>query len=294
MVRRALYSNTNRVLDTETVKLCLTKSTPYLWIVDLFGKSCSPVNTDNMFDQDVDSIAVGLRLLVNLKRFLVETRVDGNVGDFRIIVVVQLLDIFADTSTVSLDCGENQEILQVLIFAEWRWFEDDLLEQFNQLIRQIGIQECLYSDRDIIGIRAFGNCGSSDLELENNREEVYLIDELATIDAVLQDCTPQLWVSSLDEISRLMLEHLILVRDVHKLRIILALLICNESQVWISFLTVLADDERIVQGIFLEEFLGIVVAVDINLGKSVEDSRILRSGFQRTLEEGKKQFETIA
>ena len=71
-----------------------------------------------MLDQDINCVTVSLRFLVDFECFLVKTRVDGNVGNFRSIVIVEFLDVVPNTSRISLDRSENQEILQVLILAE--------------------------------------------------------------------------------------------------------------------------------------------------------------------------------
>ena len=75
-----------------------------------------------------------------------------------------------------------------------------------------------------------------------------------------------------------MLEHLILICNLNELGIILSLLICNESKVRVTFFAVFTNDERIVQRVFFEEFLWIVVAVNVNLGQSIVNSRVLRTG----------------
>src|SRR5579871_6913743 len=91
-----------------------------------------------------------------------------------------------------------------------------------------------------------------------------------------------------------MLKHLILVGDLDELRVILSLLICDKSQIRISFLTVFANCKRIVQTVLLEEFLGVIVAVDVNLGKGIINSGVLRTGFQSTFEKRKEQLESVA
>jgi hypothetical protein len=120
-----------------------------------------------MLDQDINCITMSLSLLVDLERFLVETRVDGNGSNLRSIIVVQLLDVIANTSTVGFDGGKNQKILQVLILTERRGFKDNLLEQFDQFIRQVSIQERLDRDGDIIGISRFRDRSSGDLRLDS-------------------------------------------------------------------------------------------------------------------------------
>ena len=69
-----------------------------------------------------------LCLFVDLESFLVKTRVDGDVGNLGGIVVIELLNIITHATTVSFDCREDQEILEVLILAKWRWLQDNLFE----------------------------------------------------------------------------------------------------------------------------------------------------------------------
>lgn len=172
---------------------------------------------------------MSLSLLVNLKGFLVETRVDANIGNLRSIVVVEFLDVVVYSRGIGFDGCEDQEILQVLVLAERRGFEDDLFEQLDQFVGQVGAQECLHCHGDVIWISRFGNSGASDLLLDEMGKRTYLINELTAVDAFLQDVAPEFGIATLDEVSRLMLEHLILVRNLHELHVILSLLIRNEG-----------------------------------------------------------------
>ena len=85
-----------------------------------------------------------------------------------------------------------------------------------------------------------------------------------------------------------MFEHLILVGDMDEFYIILPLLIGNESQIWIALLAIFPDGEWVVQMILFKEFLGVVVAVDIDLRESIVNRRILWTSLQSTLEERQK------
>ena len=124
-----------------------------------------------MLDQDVDSITMRLSLLVNLKSFLVETRVDANIGDLRSVVVVEFLDVVLYSCGIGLDRSENEEILQVLVFAEGRGFKDDLFQQFDQFVGQVGTQERLHGDGYVIWISGFGDSGPGNLQLDECKNE---------------------------------------------------------------------------------------------------------------------------
>ena len=164
--------HTNRILDAKPIQLCFTETTPDFRRIYRFRKSSCPINADDMFDQDVDGVTVRLSLLVNLERFLVETRVDGNIRNLGGIVVVEFLDVIPDAGRIGFDGCENHEVLQMLVLAEGRWFEDNLFEQLDQLIWQVGVQECLDGNGDIIWIRAFWDCGSGNLMSDGHGVEV--------------------------------------------------------------------------------------------------------------------------
>jgi len=82
----------------ETIELGFTKTTPNLWSINGFHKHSSPINTDDMLDQDVNCVTVRLSLLVTLECFPAETRVDCNVGDLRYIVIVEFLNVMRNST----------------------------------------------------------------------------------------------------------------------------------------------------------------------------------------------------
>ena len=127
-VSMVVRAQTDRVLDTKTIKLCLSETAPDVWCIDRLCELSGTINRDDVFDQNIDCVTVRLRLFIDLESFFVETRVDCNIGDFRSIVVVEFFDIISYTRAVGFDGGENQQVLQVLIFTERRRFQDDLFE----------------------------------------------------------------------------------------------------------------------------------------------------------------------
>ena len=119
-----------------------------------------------MFDEDVDGHLVLLVLLVDEEGFLVQAvfRSDPcNVGN---VVVGELVDVAHDLALVGTNRGKHQQVLQVLVLAERRRLQDDLLEQLNQLDRKVCRQERLDGDRNIVRICAFRNGGCDDLRTQ--------------------------------------------------------------------------------------------------------------------------------
>ena len=80
-------------------------------------------------------------------------------------------------------------------------------------------------------------------------------------------------------------EHTVLVCDVDELDIILTLPIGYERQIRIALLTVFADNQRVVLVVLLEEFLGVGVAVDVDLGQGVEDCLLLIAALKSCFQE---------
>jgi len=53
----------------------------------------------------LNSRSVDVKLLEDCKGLLVKLVVDGNVGDIRGVIIVQSVDVFHDSGSVSLDSG---------------------------------------------------------------------------------------------------------------------------------------------------------------------------------------------
>lgn len=75
-----------------------------------------------------------------------------------------------------------------------------------------------------------------------------LVDQLATVDIVRhENLSPKLWLATLDEVARLLLEHRVLVRDRDELVVAEALGVCNVREVRVAGLAEFTDDKRLVQ-----------------------------------------------
>jgi hypothetical protein len=109
----------------------------------------------------------------------------------------------------------------------------------------------------------------------------------------LKDLTPKIRLTPLDEVPRLLLEHRVLVGDRNKLVVTEALCVRNVGEVWIPLLAEFTDDQRLVKVVLLQERLGVVVAVDVNLGQGVVHGGILRAGLDPSLQPGEDQLEPI-
>ena len=121
------------------------------------------VDGDNILDKHGDGLEMHVVLLVKRERLLMQTMLDGNVGDLDDIEAVQLVDVVHDAALVGANGGQEEQLLQVAIVAEGGRLEDDLLEELDQLLRQVSREEGLDGDRDVFRICRFGDCDSDDL-----------------------------------------------------------------------------------------------------------------------------------
>lgn len=154
---------TNRILNTKSIELGLCKAAPNFRPVDLRSIVLTTVNADDVLDKHIDGISMLLVFLVDHERFLVKPMLDRNFRNLGNIIVLELIDVVHDFALVCTYSRKHQEVLQILVIAERRRFKNDLLEQLNELDRQIGGNESLDGDRDIIWISALWKCGRDDL-----------------------------------------------------------------------------------------------------------------------------------
>lgn len=133
----------HRVFDTQTVELRFGQATPDCRFVDFGSELQSPVNRDDVFDEDVNSVDVEVVFLVDDQSFLVQAVVRSNLGDLRDVVVLQLVDVPDNLALVGANGSEQEQVLQVLVLAERWWLNDDLLEDLDELHGKIRVQERL-------------------------------------------------------------------------------------------------------------------------------------------------------
>ena len=110
----------------------------------------------------------------------------------------------------------------------------------------------------------------------------------------LKDLSPKIGFTSLDEIPRLLLEHRVFIGNRNKLLVAEALCVRDVGEVWIPLLAEFTDDRGLIKVVLLQECLGVIVAIDVNLGQGVIHGRILRTGLYPSLQPGKDQLEPIS
>ena len=91
---------------------------------------------------------------------------------------------------------------------------------------------------------------------------------------VRKDILPDLRICTAKQVPCLVFEHRVFVCDTDEFNVILPFLVGNICQIRIPLLTVFADGEGVVEVVLLEELLGVVVTVDVDLRKSAENRGI--------------------
>ncbi|KAI6757104.1 hypothetical protein HG531_002929 [Fusarium graminearum] len=268
------------------------------------------------------SLAVGLASHAQVfDELLVLTSVCGDFDDLKVVSGVLSLDVRLDgignaeavklclgnlapdlreinllsicLSTIDADNVLNQDIdsgrlvVGLLINLE-RFFKQTNLDTASGDFIGIVVIELV----DIVHHTSLVSLGGSEHE---QVLEVLVVTEGTTVNVVLaQNEAPELSIGALQEVSSLSPVHGVLVGDVDKLKIILALGVGDVGQVGITLLTVLSNSKGIVLVVLLEELLGVVVGVDIDLGKSVVHSLLLVTSLESGLEERQKQLKAVA
>ena len=190
-----------------------------------------------MLNEDIDCLCVLLVLLEDEECLLVQAVLDGNLGDLGDVVVLELVDVADDLALVRTDSCQHEQVLEVAVVVEGRGLKDDLLKQLDELQRQVGSEESLDGGRDIVGVGALGQCGSHNL-----------VDELTAVSVVgTKDLSPEVELTTADEVASLLLEHRVLVRDVDELIVAEALSVRNVREVRVASLAELANNEWLVQ-----------------------------------------------
>lgn len=75
-----------------------------------------------------------------------------------------------------------------------------------------------------------------------------------------------------------------------ELKVTLSPLIGNAGQMWVPLLTVAAHHPAVIVSIFSQEALRAVVAVDVDLGKSIVSGRFFTAFLTPGLQPGKQQL----
>lgn len=116
-----------------------------------------------MLDENVDGKPMLLVLLVDREGLFVQLVLRRNLGDLVRIVVLEFADVADNFALVGANGGQQQEVLQVTVVTEGGRLDDDFLQQLDQLNWQIGLNEGLDCDGNIIWVRAFRERGGNDL-----------------------------------------------------------------------------------------------------------------------------------
>ena len=143
----------------------------------------------------------------------------------------------------------------------------DSLEEFDQLVRKLGGHEGFDGAGDLVGV--LGLWESSLVDLVDDRLSVWVL--------WAEDKGPKLLVLSLDEVSGLHLEEVVLVGDSNELLVTLTpgSLVGSEGKVGVPLLAVFTDDLGVVVLVVDEETLWVLVDVDVDLGEGVVQSWFL-------------------
>jgi len=109
----------------------------------------------------------------------------------------------------------------------------------------------------------------------------------------LKDLTPKIGFTPLDEVPRLLFEHRVLICDRDKLVVTESLCVRNVGEVWVPLLAEFTDNQRLVKVVLLQECLGIVVAVNVDLGQSIVHGGVLGASLDSGLQPWQDQFKPI-
>ena len=217
--------------------MSLGETAPDLRLVDLVRVVHTSVERHDVLNENVDCLRVLLVLLEDEECLLVQAVLDGNLGNLSDVVVLELVDVADDLALVRTDSCQHEQVLEVAVVVEGRGLKDDLLKQLDELQRQVGSEESLDGGRDIVGVGALGQCGSHNL-----------VDELTAVSVVgTKDLSPEVELTTADEVASLLLEHRVLVGDLDELLIAEALSVCDVGQVRVPGFAELSDHKRLVQ-----------------------------------------------
>ena len=242
------------------------------------------VNGHDVFYQHVHRIRVLTSFGVDLECLFEKSVVNSNLGNLINVIARETLNVTRDLGLVCTDRREHQQILQAAVITECRWLQHNRLEQLNQLVGQVCSHERLDGCRHVFGVGRF-----------RHGHGRHLINQGAAMHIVFfQDRRPQLWLTTQNKVAGLMLVHGVIVSDGDKLSITEALGVCNVGQVRVTLLTVFTDDKGVVQVVFLEKGLRVLVAVNADLGHSIVQCLILTTRLDLLLEPGHNKLEPVA
>mmetsp|Transcript_19096 Transcript_19096/g.34519 ORF Transcript_19096/g.34519 Transcript_19096/m.34519 type:complete len:495 (-) Transcript_19096:2921-4405(-) len=207
----------NRIGSHLLLQLRYTKLGPNRLLVDLVGEALGAVKVLHEVNKDTNGKDLHLDLLLLVRRvfglgkFVVDavgllikhvTLRHANEGNVLGIKVIQLVNVPGNTSVVSPNGSENEQVLKVLVIREVRSLQDDTFEEDDELPGKICGHESLHRARNLV--RGFALW---------KRPLNHLVDELSALRLLLhispaifgrlvlgEDLRPQLQVLTLNKI----------------------------------------------------------------------------------------------
>mmetsp|Transcript_34688 Transcript_34688/g.90757 ORF Transcript_34688/g.90757 Transcript_34688/m.90757 type:complete len:398 (-) Transcript_34688:1395-2588(-) len=276
----------DRLWHLVAVQLRLAELVPHGAFVAAGGKLHGALDVLDVRQERLHGLGVHVALLVDDERLLEEVVLSQrDRGDVWAIVVVQAVDVVHDARLVGLDRRQDQEVLQVLVLAEIGVVQDYFLKELDQLGGKLGFYEGLHGDGDLVRIRRLWQRSAHDL-----------VDDLAPLLIVLvEHHRPEVGALALNEVARLQPEEPVLVGHVHELLVAGApgALVGRVREVRVAILAVLSDDGGVVEGVGLQELLGVAVRVDVDHRDSIVQVGVLVALRHPRLEPRQQQAQAV-
>mmetsp|Transcript_27243 Transcript_27243/g.69170 ORF Transcript_27243/g.69170 Transcript_27243/m.69170 type:complete len:886 (-) Transcript_27243:1919-4576(-) len=286
----------NAVRHLALVQLRLGERGPHGLDVALRGVVLGPVKVTEVVDEDRDGLGLVVKLLVDDEGLLKEALADADGRDVEAVELVEAVDVLHDAPLVllgevprtrHLHGREDEQVLEVLVGGKLRVLpEDNLLEQLDELVGQVGRHERLDRARDGLAVLALGERRGHDLVHEGPLVLVLVRQHLA----------PELQVLPLHQELGLRLKQSVLVGDVDRLVVARAprRRVDDKGEVGVALLAVGPHDLVVVVLVLLEKLLGRLVGVDVDHGQGVVQRGVLLALVEPRLEPGEEEAEPVA
>jgi len=208
-----------------------------------------------VFHQNIHCHGMLFMLFVNSQSLFIQAMFGGDSGNVSSVVVLQFVDITNNFALVSANSSKEKKILEIFVVAEWRGFNNNFLQKFNQFDGKVCLQERFDCDRHIVWISAFWEGGCNNLGrnksnqwdtklLENN----YLVNESATVGVLRnENLSPKIRLTTFDEVTGLLLEHRVIVGNGNQLIVTETFSISNICKVRISCFAEFTNNQRFVK-----------------------------------------------
>lgn len=180
-----------------------SKLRPHFARVDFLCEVLGSVFVLHFLNKDSDSFDIFLVFLINLKSLFVHLILwsQKSICNIIYVVVVQLVNVLNDFSSLCSHGCENEKILEFFEWLEFLWVQKDFLEQNQQLVSQVVVQEGLHCHWDLFRV----------FRLWQNYMDDLLDQLVSELVGILKSHVPQLFILSLDQVLGLESEHLVLV-----------------------------------------------------------------------------------